>query len=337
MPPDKEIAMNVIEDLMVLGSDQPLQSVMRDEHLLLSPPRPLKVPFKIPDQPPLAVVHYPQEFSTVPYAPPRGVYENHEIRVEWQILEGRQPFYHRNCDVDEISYQIAGERTLMTELGMVEHRPGDLSRIPRGVAHDNYCRADSHLLFYIPAPVTELVTAQRESQPVFPPFPGWQPGETNEAVTWDLGTPGRDIALFPADEQQLLEHVHSDNRRIQVLLGGPGQAVTWFYGTDRVRLGMVATAPGGERRYRRTLDADEIQYQAHGGRTLITQYGLIDLEPGDFVRIPLGIAHASVATEAGDYLSLLSRSELPQVAGTSRVADRYSPERLATLNAEVHS
>jgi quercetin dioxygenase-like cupin family protein len=327
---------NIIEDLMVLGSDQPLQSVVRDEDLLLSPHHP-NVPFKLPEQPPLAVVHYPQEFNAVPYAPPRGVYENDEIRVEWQILQGRQPFYHRNCDVDEISYQIAGERTLMTELGVVEHRPGEFSRIPRGVAHDNYCRADSHLLFYIPAPVAELASAQRESQPAFPPFPGWQAAPANEAVTWHMGTPGRDIALFPIDEQQLLEHVHGDNRRLQVLRRDPGHPVTWLYGTDRVRLGMVATGPGGERRYRRTLDADEIQYQAHGRRTLITQHGLIDLEPGDFVRIPLGISHASVATEAGDYLSLLSRSELPQVADTSRVADRYTPEWLATLNAEVHS
>jgi quercetin dioxygenase-like cupin family protein len=337
MPPqDKESAVNVIEDLMVMGSDQPLQSVVRDEHLLLSPPHP-NVPFKLPDQPPLTVVHYPQEFSEVPYAPPRGVYENDEIRVEWQILQGRQPFYHRNCDVDEISYQIAGERTLMTELGVIEHRPGEFSRIPRGVAHDNYCRADSHLLFYIPAPVTELAPAQRESQPVFPPFPGWQPAPANEAVTWHMGTPGRDMIVFPADEEQLLERVHGDDRRMRVLRPSLDQAVTWLYGTDRVRLGVVATAPGGERRYRRTLDADEIQYQAHGRRTLITQHGLTELEPGDFVRIPLGISHASIATETADYLSLLSRNVLPQVAETSRVADQYSPERLVALSVEVHS
>ena len=329
--------MNVIEDLMVMGSDQPLQSVVRDEHLLLSPPHPLNVPFKLPDQPPLAVVHFPQEYSAVPYAPPRGVYENDEIRVEWQTLEGRQPFYHRNCDVDEISYQIAGERTLMTELGVIEHRPGEFSRIPRGVAHDNYCRAESHLLFYIPAPVTELMSAERESQPASPPFPGWQPGAINEAVTWHLGTPGGDMILLAVDEQHLLDHVDGDDRRIPVLRPDPDQAVTWLYGADRIRLGLVATVPGGERRYRRTLDADEIQYQANGRRTLITQHGVIDLEPGDFVRIPLGISHASVATKPGDYVSLLSHRELPQVADTSRVADRVSPERLATLSVEVRS
>ena len=331
--------MNVIEDLMVMSSEQPLRSVVRDEHLLLSPPHPLNVPIKLAQEPPpLSVVHYPQEFQALAYAPPRGVYENDELRVEWQELNGRQPFYHRNADVDEISYQIAGDRTLMTELGVLEHRPGEFSRIPRGVAHDNYSRAESHLLFYIPAPVAELVPAQRESQPVFPPFPGWQPAPANEAVTWNLGAPGRDIIIFGTDEQQLLDQVHSDDRRIPMLRPGTDQGTTWLYGTDRIRIGLVTAGPGGERRYHRTVDADEIQYQAHGHRTLITQYGLVDLEPGDFVRLPLGIASASVVTETGDYLRLLSRGALPQVAGTSRTADQYSPERLTTLlGAEVHS
>lgn len=328
--------MKVIEDVMVLGSAQPLRSVARDEHLLLSPPHPPKVPVKLwQDHPPLSVLHYPQEYQAEEYAPPRGVYENDEIRVEWQKLDGRQPFYHRNCDVDEISYQIAGERTLMSELGSIEFQPGEFSRIPRGVAHDNHCRTESHLLFYIPAPVTELLPGRRESQPMFPPFPGWQPGAANEAVTQCMAALGHDITVFGVDEQLLLDQVHSEDRRMPVLRADPEQDVTWLYGTDGIRLGAVTTTPGSERRYRRTLDADEIQYQAAGRRTLITQRGIVDLEPGDFVRIPLGISHASVVTEPGHHVSLLSRRELPQVAKTSRTADSCTPERLSNLDVEV--
>lgn len=329
--------MKVIEDVVVLGAAHPLRSIVRDEQLLLSPPHPPKVPVKLwQDHPLLSVVHYPQEYQAEAYAPPRGVYENDEIRVEWQKLDGRQPFYHRNCDVDEISYQIAGERTLMSELGSVEFQPGDFSRIPQGVAHDNYCRTESHLLFYIPAPVTELVPGRRGSEPMFPPFPGWQPGEANEAVTQCMAALGHDITVFGVDEQLLLDQVKHEDRRMPVLRGDPEQDVTWLYGTDTLRLGLVTTTPGGERRYRRTLDADEIQYQAGGRRTLITQRGVVDLEPGDFVRIPLGISHTSVATEPGDYVSLLSQRELPQVAKTTRTADSYTPERLPNLNEEVH-
>ncbi|SFK75733.1 hypothetical protein SAMN05421835_13230 [Amycolatopsis sacchari] len=330
--------MPVIEDVMVLGADAPLRSVTRDENLLLSPPHPPKVPLKLwRDHPLLSVVHFPQEYRAQPFAPPRGVYENDEIRVEWQTMDNRQPFYHRNCDVDEISYQIAGERTLMTELGVIEHRPGEFSRIPRGVAHDNYGRAESHLLFYLPAPVAELAPPDRKSGPVFPPFPGWQPGAVNEAVTQCMGTPGHDITVFGADEQRLLEQVHAEDDRMTVLRAAPEPGTTWLYGTDRVRLGVVTTAPGGRRRYRRTLDADEIQYQARGARTLITQRGVVELGPGDFVRIPLGISHASVASEPGEYLSLLSHRELPQIGETSRTAEPCSAALLDSLDTEVRA
>jgi uncharacterized cupin superfamily protein len=329
--------MDVVEDVMVIGSELPLRSVVRDEHLLLAPPHPPKMkssPRR--DHPTLSVVHFPPEYRPRPFAPPRGVYENDVVRVEWQTMDNRQPFYHRNCDVDEISYQIAGERTLMTELGVIEHRQGEFSRIPRGVAHDNYGRAESHLLFYLPAPVDELVAAERESQPVFPPFPGWQPSEINEAVTQCMGSPGHDITVFGVDEQRLLEQVLGEDERMTVLRADPDRATTWLYGTAQLRLGSVATTPGGERRYRRLLDGDEIQYQASGRRTLITQRGIVDLTPGDFVRVPLGIANTSVTTEAGSYLSLQSHLELPQVAETTRVAEPYSAEQLESLNLEDH-
>jgi mannose-6-phosphate isomerase-like protein (cupin superfamily) len=327
----------VVEDAMVMAQDRPLWSVVRDEHLLLSPPHEPKVPIKLwHDHPPLTIVHFPQEYRAQPFAPPRGVYENDEIRVEWQTMDSRQPFYHRNCDVDEISYQIAGERTLMTELGVIEHRAGEFSRIPRGVGHDNYGRAESHLVFYLPAPVAELMPSDRESQPVFPPFPGWQPCAVNEAITQCMGAVGHDITVFPVDERRLLEQVHSEDARMQVLRAGD-EGVTWLYGTDHVRLGMVSVTPGEERRYRRTLDADEIQYQARGYRTLITQRGIVELAPGDFVRIPLGLAHTSVVSEPGEYVVLLSHHELPQVAETARTAEQYTAERLAHLTTEVHS
>ena len=329
--------MNVVEDIMIMGSDQPLSSVIRDEHLLLGQPHSMKVPIKAWEDDLLTVVHFPPEFFERPYAPPLGVYENTEMRIEWQQMEGRQPFYHRNCDVDEISYQIAGERTLMTELGVIEHRTGELSVIPRGVAHDNWGRRESHLLLYVPAPLTTVIEPVRVSERVMPPFPGWEPSNLNECVTECMGTLGHDKATFPIDERQLLDHVEIDDRRIGVLVAPPEPGGVWAYTSERVRVGMVNTAPGLGRRYRRTLDADEIQYQISGRRTLISQRGIVELEPGDFVRIPLGVAYASVSHEPSRYLTLLSHLALPQIKETARTADLYSPERLATLTTEVNA
>ncbi|WP_194820507.1 hypothetical protein [Nocardia sp. XZ_19_385] len=329
--------MKVIEDVVVMAAATALRSIARDEDQLLAPPHPAKAPIKLwRDQPPLNVVHFPQRYRAQPFAPPRGIYESDQIRVEWQTMDNRQPFYHRNCDVDEISYQIAGERTLMTELGVVEHRPGEFSRIPRGVAHDNYGRKESHLLFYVPAPVAEVGPGVGESQPLSPPFDGWQPGGINEAVTQCMGARGHDIAVFPTDEQLLLDQVHNEKERIQVLRGTSGNATTWLYATDQFRLGIHHDpAAQVSRRYRRLLDGDTVHYQVSGTRTLISQRGIVALEPGDFVHIPLGVAYTSVNDEPGQYITLLSHRELPQVADTTRTADPYSPERLAAACAKA--
>ncbi|RSS17519.1 hypothetical protein EF914_25190 [Streptomyces sp. WAC05458] len=322
----------VTEVVAVVCSDAPSRSIQRDEHLLLSPPHPNPFPVKLwRDHEPLNVVHFPQAYESVPFAPPRGIYESAQVRVEWQTMDNRQPFYHRNCDVDEISYQIVGERTLMTELGVVEHRPGEFSRLPRGVAHDNYGRRESHLLFYTPAPVREERAAIRRSAAVFPAFPGWEPGTINEAVTQCMGTPGHDISVAPIDERQLLEQVHAEKERLEVLTGTDRIGMTWLYRSAGFRMGSVRLRAEGQRVYRRTLDADEIQYQISGRRTLVSQRGIVELGPGDFVRIPLGIAYTSVCADASEHIALFSDRELPQIAETTRTAEPYTPERLAAL------
>ena len=319
----------VHEVVQVVCTDQPDRTIERDEDQLLAAPHANPFPIKLwRDHEPLTVVHMPQEYTARPFAPPRGIYENNQVRIEWQTMDNRQPFYHRNCDVDEISYQIAGERTLMTELGVVEHRPGEFSRLPRGIAHDNYGRKESHLLFYTPAPAQEECAAIRQSEPTFPSFAGWEPGALNEAVTQCLGTPGHDITVFPIDERRLLEQVYAEDTRLQVLRGGNDE-VTWLYRSSGMRLATVRLPAVDGRVYRRTLDADEIQYQISGHRTLVSQRGIVDLLPGDFVRIPLGVAHTSISTADTEYIALYSDRELPQIAPTAKTAEPYTPQLLA--------
>ncbi|MFC6879033.1 MULTISPECIES: hypothetical protein [Actinomadura] len=323
----------VQETVALMGSDTPLRTVERDEERLLTaaPQGPMKL-WRVHD--PLTVVHFSQEFTARPFAPPRGVYENDRIRVEWQTMDNRQPFYHRNTDVDEISYQIAGERTLMTELGVVEHRPGEFSRLPRGVAHDNHGRRESHLLFYTPAPVAEERDAVRLSEPVSPPFEGWEPGaDAKEAVTQCMGAPGNDIAVFPIDERLLLDQVHAERDRLRVLRASGDTGTTWLYRSAHLRLGVVRLRSADGRAYVRTLDADEIQYQVSGRRTLVSQRGVVELGPGDFVRVPLGVAHTSFVSGGSEHIRLLSDRELPQVAAAARTADPCEPGRIAALRA----
>ncbi len=326
----------VTEQLYTVSCDEPVRTIERDEELLLAQRHPGGFPVKgINEREPLPIVHYPQEYVAQRFAPPRRVYESDQLRVEWQTMDNRQPFYHRNCDVDEIGFQIAGPRTLMTELGVIEHRPGEFSRIPRGVAHDNYGRQESHLLFYIPAPVTEERAAVRDSEPAFPPFPGWEPGSINEAVTECMGALGHDIAVFPADEQLLLRHVGTTAERLHVLRGDDEPGISWLYATRSVRLGTVMLAQSAGSTYRRNLDADEVQYQISGRRTLVSQLGLAELGPGDFVRIPLGVAYTSIAAGESRYIALLSDRALPQVAQTSRTAEACATEAISAARGLV--
>lgn len=320
----------VQEELTTLASDAPVRTVRRHEDLLLG--QPLPGPMKLwRDQAPLEVVHFPPVFVPAQFSPPRGVYESGHLRVEWQMMDNRQPFYHRNCDVDELSYQVVGERTLMTDLGTVEHVPGDFSRIPRGVVHDNYGRKETHLLFYVPAPVVEQQPAALLSETRFPPFPGWEPATINEIFTDSLGSLGSDVTIFPSDEQQLLEQARDEQDRLQVLRPDPAvEGSVLLYRGDGFRLSAVRVPPGDGRVYRRRLDAHEVQYQISGRRTLVTERGVLDLEPGDFVRIPLGVAASSISTAECRYVSLLSAWDVPQVAPATRHA---RPPVVAELDA----
>lgn len=304
----------------------------RSEELLLGEARP--GPVKLWTDPvPLESVHLDPVWAPRPFAPPRPLFESDHIRVEWQIMDNRQPFYHRNADVDELSYQVAGDRTLMTELGSLEHRPGDFSRIPRGVAHDNLGRRDIHLLFYVPAPVEELVPPVASSELRLPPFPGWEAATVNELITECLGGPEHDVAIAPADERLLLEQAERESERLHLLRvddGAPG--TVWLYRGSHVLIGQTRVAPAAAREYRRHLDADEIQYQISGRRTLVTQRGTLHLDPGDAVRIPVGVAFTSIATEEATHLTLASALAVPQIAAGTAKAERLD---VAALDAVV--
>ncbi|MQY09676.1 hypothetical protein [Actinomadura macrotermitis] len=314
---------------------EPVRRVARREELLLGAPLPS------PKRPPrsyrpIEAVHFPAHFVPQGFEPPKGIFESDHVRIERQTMAGfRQPFYHRNCDVDELSYQVHGTRTLMTELGSVDLVAGDFSRIPVTVAHDNHAHDDIHILFYVPAHVAELSPPVRTSEPVFPPFAGWEPEVRNLMTTECLGGPEHDIVMTPVDEQLLLEQARSEPERINVLRPSAESAdadgTDWLYRSAQIRIGHTAVGRSDGRLYRTHRDADDIQYQISGRRLLVTQLGALELEPGDFVRIPVGVAFTSIVTEPSEHLTVLSALTVPQVAETNktgRVLDVPELDRL---------
>ncbi len=319
----------VRESIDVFPFDAPPYVLDRREELLLADPLPSPMK-RSREHPPIEVLHLGATYVERAFAPPMGVYESPDIRIEWQNMNGRQPFYHRNCGVDELSFQVCGERTLITELGTVELRPGDFSRIPNGVAHDNFGRRDVHLLFYVPGPVRELAAIDRRAEYLATPFPGWAGAVINELTTEGVGGPGQDLALAPVDEALLLRHAEQDPDRIHVL-HPRAEGMAWLYRSGAVAIGRSLKASDGGAAYTRHRDACEIQYQVRGERTLVTQRGAVHLLPGDFVQIPRGIAFTSIHAQPSEHLALASTKPIPQVAAPVRQGKRLAADELARL------
>src|ERR1700761_1959434 len=184
----------VTEYITSFPLEDKVHEVQRNEELLFRI-LPSIGPVKLRQHEPIKSVHFASTFMPVKFARPYGVYESDYLRLEWQTMDKfRQPFYHRNADVEEISYQMCGDRTLMTEYGTVDLDPGDFVRIPVGVAHDNWGVDDIHLLFYIPAPVTESREAVRLAERRDELFKGWKAQHLPEVMTLCLGGPECDIA-----------------------------------------------------------------------------------------------------------------------------------------------
>lgn len=68
---------------------------------------------------------------------PLVLYGNDDLIIEVANCDAEQGGYHRNMGADEWAFQYKGSRTLETECGDVTINEGEMTVIPRGVAHRN--------------------------------------------------------------------------------------------------------------------------------------------------------------------------------------------------------
>ena len=241
-------------------------------------------------------------------------------------MQGRQPFYHRNTDVDEISYHAYGQRQVITELGSVDLEIGDMARIPVGVAHDNRAEGDVHLIFYIPQGVQEEVPPYRTSDYAMPPFEGWEGGSSIEFITDSLSALGSDVSTFYTDEKALLDNAKTSTERIQIMRSSGVEGLEWLYKSENIWMGFTLFSSSDGKTYTRHRHAYEVQIQVKGKRLLITQRGTLQIEPGDAVSIPLGTAFTSVASEENKYITILMRYPAPAKMEYSKMAEPTTEE-----------
>lgn len=231
----------------------------------------------------------------------------------------------------------------MTEIGTTELNVGDFVRIPCGVCHDNWGRSDIHLLWYLPEPFTDEVEAVATSEAKIPPFEGWEPYVANELITDCLGASKKnhDVAANRSDEQLILEQVYEETDRLAVLRPPdptPQTASTtllWRGPTAQVAVVDLDREPGLV--YTRHRNADEIQFQVSGTRMLITQHGCIELRPGDFTRIPIGVAATSITGGSSRHIATLSRHRLPRFDPTYTSAEWWDADQVGRYREKMLS
>ncbi|MFT4306134.1 MAG: hypothetical protein QM604_04495 [Microbacterium sp.] len=327
---------HVLEYFDAFPFDTPPRRLKRDELALLSPAEP-KVPGVSWDPiPPLQVAHFDQQYIDGAFVPPRILWEGVSGRIEWQQMNFRQPMYHRNLDVDEMSFQIRGGRTLMTELGTVELDAGDFVRIPVGVAHDNYGRRASHILWYFPAPMTDVAPAARESVVLIPPFEGWTADTVNEVHTDCLGGRHCDTAVQLSDENLILEQAYDEPARLKVIAPSPDAGTTqWVWRSQEHAIGLTTVADSDGRTYLRHRNADEVQYQVSGTRLLISANGVVEMTPGTFVHIPVGVAYASIAGSEAVHVTTVTTSKLDCVWDGATESTKWSLEQIEAYRDSV--
>lgn len=80
---------------------------------------------------------------------------------------------------------------------------------------------------------------------------------------------------------------------------------------------------------------DEIQYQVSGRRLLATQHGVVFVEPGDFVRIPAGVASTTISETPGRYIATVSAHRMLRTHPATRVGKPWDISLVAEARAKV--
>lgn len=120
---------------------------------------------------------------------------------------------------------------------------------------------------------------------------------------WDESkdSPRTELEAWATRERQELlgtfkSTYHVPRFRAFDLLGAPNDSVVVLENEDH-RIG-VESVVGVQECFHRYVDTDTIYFQFCGGTTLETEFGIYEMEPGEVMFIPQGIAHRSTGTAA---------------------------------------
>ncbi len=111
---------------------------------------------------------------------PLVLYANEDLIIEVANCDAEQDGWHRNMGADEWVFQHRGGRTIESEVGPITINEGEMSVIPRGVAHKNIGHGPNiEITIYTRKPLRRMAPADaaearrrmkiRDGKPVMPP------------------------------------------------------------------------------------------------------------------------------------------------------------------------
>jgi quercetin dioxygenase-like cupin family protein len=261
---------------------------------------------------------------------------NEDQRVGVDSVVGCQKHFTRNIDFDLVMFQFAGETTVETEYGIYDMKPGDLIRIPEGIAHRSTGTADSLRMFvHLREPVIRMfeesqAVSHHEYKVIRHGGPNWTASAADmvkpkgrvveRMVTWrdrtadDNTVIERDYDFLVGASSMKRDVKESGVRRLRAfdffteITGqrGPGPKLLE---TPNFLIEVYNTT-GEQFAFHRALRSEEFGLQFRGLSTNMSEFeASLPIGPGDLNVIPLGIAHSVLCQE--DFLRTVWYSKIP--------------------------
>ncbi len=238
------------------------------------------------------------------------VWEGATLKIAAEQIRGEESELTRAADYDLFFFQFSGSSMVESECGTVELDPGEIMLVPSGIAHRSTGKGECLRL--------SVMSKEIVSFGVDPDKPLT---ETKFKVTHSDPLPAENSAAPAADSSRALEHVSfwdpaSDiwiERKPSELFGCVTEGsrpfkklrafdyFTGMTGKGGARAPVLYTGnefridcynlEGQQRGFHRGLDEDEIWFQFRGHAANDTEWGIVELDPGETAYVPRGIAH----------------------------------------------
>ena len=237
------------------------------------------------------------------------VWEGATLRIAAEQIQGREAELTRAGDYDLFFFQFSGSSTVESECGTVDLEPGDIVLVPSGIAHRSTGKGECLRLRIMSKeavnfgvdpdkPLTETSFKVAHSDPL-PSSKAVKAADSDRAVEhisfWD---PTSDIWI-ERKPAELLDCVTEGSRPFKKLrsfdyftgmTGKGGARAPVLYTGNEFRIDCY-NLEGQQRGFHRGLDEDEIWFQFRGHAVNDTEWGKVELDPGETAYVPRGIAH----------------------------------------------